>query len=65
LRLLHERNLKRRLEVSIEFTALLLHGLGLPKNCWRRLLQLDASRVVSTLLWNNCATARLISPQST
>jgi citrate synthase len=50
LRLLRERRPDRRLDTNVEFyTALLLHGLGLPSELFTRPLQSDGARLGGTL----------------
>ncbi len=65
LRLLHERKPDRRLDTNVEFyTALLLHGLGLPTELFTPLFAVGRVAGWTAHALEQLATGRLIRPQS-
>jgi citrate synthase len=65
LRLLHERKPERRLDTNVEFyTALLLHGLGLPTELFTPTFAVGRVAGWTAHALEQLATGRLIRPQS-
>ncbi|MEO6193778.1 MAG: citrate synthase/methylcitrate synthase [Thermoanaerobaculia bacterium] len=65
LRLLHERKPDRRLDTNVEFyTALLLHGLGLPTELFTPTFAVGRVAGWTAHALEQLATGRLIRPQS-
>ena len=65
LRVLHERKPDRRLDTNVEFyTALLLHGLGLPTELFTPTFAVGRVAGWSAHALEQLATGRLIRPQS-
>jgi citrate synthase len=65
LRLLHERKPDRRLDTNVEFyTALLLHGLGLPAELFTPTFAVGRVAGWTAHALEQLATGRLIRPQS-
>ena len=65
LRLLHERKPDRRLDTNVEFyTALLLHGLGLPTELFTPAFAVGRVAGWTAHALEQLATGRLIRPQS-
>ena len=66
LRLLHERKPERRLDTNVEFyTALLLHGIGLPAELFTPTFAVGRVVGWSAHCLEQLRDGRLIRPQST